>query len=1180
MSLKKFELFRLMPSSKITLETVSSGGGTLKTGAYQVAYRLIDDYSGRSTKFSLFSFPIVISNTDTNGDKNGALSTNTDKAITVSFNSTNEEIELYNTYQIAVIESNVGSGQSSIVSLSDQFSLSPGKNIYKVDSNQFFDRIGIEETSIDDAAIKTFKTIAFKNNKLLGGNIKYKDLAFDNGVPSVQSGQIITRKIPVSGNTDKAVSESRGYFLDEVYRFYVSFWDEYGNFSFPYPLNMSNVTGNEADAFSGFKDMKFPKRDINNKIIETSNYEENEEYVVTNNRGLRLVLTNIPSWSRGYVIARAVRKKGILFQSPLIPTTIVQSPDAQGVYPGEGAQAPNPLGTIIPKNMAFSLNKAIVRKQGADFSHVDWSANYDDFEFCKKIHVGFPPEIIFNNSGVPYVDFIQKERMSIESVDYCMLSRGFNRLLSRNKSVPVDFEYINDGSRATSSLIAASASQDYASNRLDRGQYESEILATDRPITDEIGSITIVPAGVQSVPIVGLGSEAPTSEFGNHSDLRILPDGPQNGSVPSNQPMIVFTTKLDRPDISYYGVSGNKSGYTTETVIQGVTETGNPKRIISTSIIDVLGQNANPGYENDNSFIEIVNFRSSLGDDRYGDPFSKNDIVSTGSIATYLSIPETSTVEVYGGDCYISPFTFKVHDSHYAVVNSDLWGDTGVSWGKSFKDEDDKEIRRPFAYKSMGINIGVFLESEVNALYGEELTSKGRGGDFYPQITPSISAWSGVSAKGAFYSYQDKIYRGLIDDVSGVTPSSSVGYVFEDLNRSLNGTYYPIKFPIDTFYFSRSFTENRAPLLYFYGKDFSINDASKPFPLVYSKDKINRTSFSSRIVYSDTGILQTNIEGFNRFRVGNIYDLEESRGSLTKLINHKGNLYGVQSGSFCYIPFEASLIETADGISLAVQSSQIVGKPNYIESYGSNHIRTVVSTPGGLMFSDFDNSKIVRFEGSVSYLNDLGVSSYIKEFSESIRGLKISDKDAQSYYDYSVDDVVFKMGQEALILGPTGSFKTILRPPTNFGTARWDYGFYFNSGHYLIGSGGDLGEEYMLTKINDPESLQKKIFGNTFGSSITFVVNKDPYYTKMFYLIKFIASSASDVNIDIFTNGAIKNGYQGSTLADRWGGQVLGFIRNNEDKRRLRGEYAVVTTEVGQELSMALTKVQAAYRII
>jgi len=609
----------------------------------------------------LFTHPVSISVSDSSGDKSGSINATTEKAIEISFSATNQEVAMYSTYQIAIIESTSGNGQSNLASLSENIALTPGKNSYKYDSNSPYDRVGLENISIDDAAILTFKTIAFKNNKLVGGNIKYKDLSFDNGSPVVSSGSIITRKIPVSGNTDKATSESRGYFLDEVYRFYVSHWDEFGNFSFPYPLNMSNVVGNESSSFNGFKDMRFPKRSVDVQIIETINPGGLDEHLLTINRGLNLTIGNIPSWSKGYVVLRAKRKKGVLFQSPIIPTMVIQSPDAQGEYPGENVGAPNPLGTIAPKNMGLQLNKSIVRTVEGEFSSVDWKANYTGSEFCKKIHVAYPPEIIFNNSGVPYVDFIKNEKINLESVDYCFLSQGAGALLSRNEALTsADPQYGNDGSRSTSLTISASRSGDYASSRLNAADYKAEIELTGRGMTDEVSGMSVVPAGISVLPITGIHENTPTSDFGNYGSLEIVPDGNYNGTPASNLRSIVFTTKFERSDISYFGVDGVKSGYGTQSILKGRDATGALVGIAAADIRNEAGESSNPGYESIKSFLEIVNFKTSLGDNRYGEPGSYNDIVSTGSIASYDSAPASSSIEVFGGDCYISPFTFNI----------------------------------------------------------------------------------------------------------------------------------------------------------------------------------------------------------------------------------------------------------------------------------------------------------------------------------------------------------------------------------------------------------------------------------------------------------------------------------------------------------------------------------------
>jgi len=192
------------------------------------------------------------------------------------------------------------------------------------------------------------------------------------------------------------------------------------------------------------------------------------------------------------------------------------------------------------------------------------------------------------------------------------------------------------------------------------GQIESQIESTDRPVSDEVKSFTFVPADVSSMPIIGLGSESPTSDFGNYADLKILPDGHHNGDTPSNNPMVIVTTKSERPDLSYYGVNGSVSGYTTENIVRGADSAGGLVSINTSSIRPVIGQNSNPSWASVNSFVEIVNFRSSLGDDRYGEQFSQNNILCTGASVGFDIAPISYEIEVFGGDCYISPLYYPI----------------------------------------------------------------------------------------------------------------------------------------------------------------------------------------------------------------------------------------------------------------------------------------------------------------------------------------------------------------------------------------------------------------------------------------------------------------------------------------------------------------------------------------
>src|SRR6185369_17031324 len=81
------------------------------------------------------------------------------------------------------------------------------------------------------------------------------------------------------------------------------------------------------------------------------------------------------------------------------------------------------------------------------------------------------------------------------------------------------------------------------------------------------------------------------------------------------------------------------------------------------------------GYLNE---IPIVNVYANLQDTRYGGIQDYNEFIFTGTKVVFTtgeittiqaggSLPKT--VDVWGGDCIVSPHCFKVADSCYHVMN-------------------------------------------------------------------------------------------------------------------------------------------------------------------------------------------------------------------------------------------------------------------------------------------------------------------------------------------------------------------------------------------------------------------------------------------------------------------------------------------------------------------------------
>ena len=85
-------------------------------------------------------------------------------------------------------------------------------------------------------------------------------------------------------------------------------------------------------------------------------------------------INNHPTWAKGFVILRAPRKKKVLFQTPLIPSILIQPARAKGDYPDQrknedsnfldvlNVAAANPKGSYVPKNYFHSLPKSLVNQ--------------------------------------------------------------------------------------------------------------------------------------------------------------------------------------------------------------------------------------------------------------------------------------------------------------------------------------------------------------------------------------------------------------------------------------------------------------------------------------------------------------------------------------------------------------------------------------------------------------------------------------------------------------------------------------------------------------------------------------------------------------------------------------------------------------------------------------------------
>ncbi len=1127
-TMRDITLRRFNTLSSVRAENVIDGG-TLSTGSYQASYRLINSENNIQTKWSQLSNPIsmaVIS--DDNSTSSGDLDGFVNKSIRFDVDITNDDTAFYDYIQLSVIR-NPSNGLSATSAsklpprtIASGLSGSIYQFTYTGDDRRTL--IPIEDITVEDAAIQNVGTLTTKRNRLIAGNIKYNPLDYDRGDISINpmGTSVIKRDI---GNPSKTISGDigyrsavntanyRGYFRDEVYRFAISYHDEFGNYSEPQALSFPSLTF--TDNRSTSDDWKFPKRQDADGAISNGysllNSSNNIDAI-----GLRIQeISNHPTWARGFKILRAKRKKNIAFQSPLIYTSVVEPALAKAEYPPEGGSVPNPLGTLVPKNFFYGvarhirrrLNYTLIINQGDN--EVNWT--FERGLGSNRVSLVFPPELIYRDDESRTVgSYTHSENDQSVIIDYAALHLNYDRydpqitLSSGKNTQPGD------------SLASNVSGQFYASDNTD--YYYERSKTTVDPVEAIYGSTDFTSSNIIEAAIVEnfqsttpLTKVYPGLDQRSFGDFNSLQGTPVEGSTPDNQRALLIGFRRNLIDPAFFAtnvVSGDanmprRTGQPTDIFRNTLQITAGQINVanIDGSFGDTTNQYIIPSTEAAViSVVPIINVEKGLNDDRYGEKDSFHEFISTG---TYRGLTETEvssntaiTVDVWGGDCFINLHHFKLTNSTYSITDPESeYTNTGFDvedlniekWGNFYANEFNEPTKRPIPLAGTSQVISVFLESEVNADYRSQDTYRNIGSISTPQI---------------------------IDQSSGTT---------------------------------------RIPFDYEYNLSYSKENDYKIF---IPRDVLFRENneFVARIAYSDQKVYQTDVEGFDIFRVANIFDMDESYGKMTKLGLQGDDVYGIQEKGIVYIPVESNVIETTDQATLSIQTGQVIGRPRYIDTLnGSSLIRSIKTDKDSIYFADDRNKMIGRIiGGQTEMLSDLGQDSL---FDNIFSVQNIDPTKIASFYDPNENEYAiwndFRDGDV-----------TIYSDKLKFWMSRWSIngeilksGIYVDKDLYLLGldNDGDLNIEKMYSGN----------FGEFFGvrnnSYIDFVVNQDPNIPKVFDNI-LIESSQRLLCADFNTfrdSYAVNQSAVGMNLDTRQ--QLEGIYRikilRDSQNARLRGLY-------------------------
>ena len=902
------------------------------------------------------------------------------------------------------------------------------------------------------------------------GNIRYHDLSFDNGDPVVKQGGGVTTT-PINGYDENKTSV-RGYFRDEVYRFAVVYMDKYGNRSAAKPLNMANVSGNTSSQV-GFKDMKFPSR--TNSVYSIIN-----ENGLPTRLGLSILLDNHPTWAVAFEIVRVKRKKRILFQTPVVPMMSIKGIGAKVNYPSkqyqkdEGSSSadnvdypnaqPQTSGEVfVPKNMLWpelrdivevdaltasaqgvllgtgSTGKKVVKGEATLLPRVKfldgvWKTHFD---LCAI----FPQSTLY--SSKPYV-FTGSE--SLDTVDFCLTKVDIDTFGST----------VVSGDNIDTNLSATFYG-------LQHGDYFFNSGTPEKVLPTLTGATVHKARIIDNLTIdnFSTGGVVGGKNVLQYKELDTV--GITWAKTPTAHKMVI--TKLDSPMNDNHSIpflNGTKNAWNHSSPVKVVGAAGIAHEILNTTTNKFVDQYT--GWTNQDyvQAIRIANvIDDKLDDNRYGDPDDNFEYISTGaayrftqsqidnSVTQSQSLP--ISIDVAGGDCFVSVHTFKICDRTYSVVaqnkhcysirNTQSTGNLLTNFkDKLYKYGDSKtentEISLPIAVDGAAQFIQVYLESE---------------------------------------------YMGEVMD--------------EDILKKVDSVNNkPILNLTDKNLIS-------VPLTYNYNINLSKQNDQKVY-LPKPEFTFEQNDFPSRFMFSDQKIYNSDIQGFDIIRVLNFVDLDEALGELTKLAIETDALYGIQERGVVYIPTGQTQLETTDGGSLSVGTSDIVGRLSVINaSRGGQHLKGIKETGSVIYIPDNRNKSVYALSGQELRPVVLNNETLFRDkFSTNI-----DEKNLIGIYD--------RVRKQYWLADNTNHWCQILDETVGNWTANYEFsangkltdGIMADKSLFLVGKVGNLFSIYTMYT-----GTVNQLFGQTVTPRVTVVVNPDPELSKTFDDQMFAATERLD----------------------------------------------------------------------
>lgn len=975
---RQLRLIRPNAMGNISLNAVTTGGSLL-TGTYQIAFQLADTVENRFTDWSPLTNPIHVYSTVAGITtlSGGAYSEQhsypgipSDKKITVDVALSFAEAGHYDKIRFAIVE-NIwpeGADPANLTQVGiTEFRTAPVNTTpvsYEIKTNYQSETIPLEDVVIESAPISSVKSFEIVDNRLLLGGVVLKNLTLDNGSPNdvVIGGSFVTQSNGTapgdSFSSEDFSSKYKGYFRDETYRFAICYFDKYGNYSEPFPLKLDAVLDNQAPSNGNYTDVHFPPRSF---YTAGRNYTILDSNGVSKSLGLSLTnLRNHPTWAYGFIILRAKRRKKILFQTPTFPMPGFKGVGTIGEYPSTYRPASNsayvsdtnaePMSTnavYFPGNPLYSTfitADEMAPKNEGNTDGTNYIPTGENAGMWYPAKTGtlfsmYPQDTMY--SKTPFVFGGMEE---IQTADACVLN------LIAKKFVTTSGNLGGAGASVATGGFGSITNQSRSYYGLaDANQYYNSAWAGAKAAltTYRTKNFVVDSANLDnySEGVVLAGSRICQAEELNTKNLSL-------GRNPITNRFVAVKVRSEQTVFNTPSTGGQTLNFAAGNPTFVSTLGSNPAVPTTQGFLFYgLGETGALDTVNICGIVEIVNVTApGIKDDRYGTiEEDTNEYIFTGYKRVFSSAEQalvavgTDVVvsgEIWGGDCIVSPHTFKLQDSCHILTN---------------------QIR---SYKKFIANGSVAIP--------------------------------GYSLEG-IAEYFEKSFKAYIGGISTlnlpVGAANAAVYLTVWLESEWNGS---VKGP-DTasvlwvkgngmnIYGASTQETASSPLAYKVDHNLTKqNDQKIWFPIDSSVNRLY--DYKARIYFTDKKIYQSSIDGFDTVPVGNYIDLEERYGAITKLAFCENNLYSIQEDGVAYIPTTEKVVELTDSSQLGVRSGDVLGAPLYLATgRGSQHLATVQSNGKSIYFVDNRRKAVYNVTGrnvvdiaNMGFLSQARSSDFLK----------------------------------------------------------------------------------------------------------------------------------------------------------------------------------------------------------